>query len=321
MKPITDSKIRRFVSVTMLVLVIAAAGCSRHSISEGADDESGESDKHDENIVALTKEQQQHVKLTTEPVVFGSLETRLKTAGRVVENANKTAKVTSTFDGRVTSLNVDLNDRVNAGDVVGSVETPELLGKPLELRAPIDGAIIERKTTVGEVVTKGSAIYTISEPKELWVIAEVRERDVAAVKEGQVARFSVLAYPGETFQGKIERIGTVVEREARTVEARVQVDNSDGRLKPGMFATVEIVVGSLDHVLVTPVSAIQKEGDTESVFVALGEGRFGKRVVKTGLKQAPRVQVLDGLKQGELVVSEGAFILKSEMMKGELGED
>ena len=288
---------------------------------KAAEEEKKPADKDVGNIVTLTADQLEHVALKSERVVRGNLETTLKTAGRVVENANKTAKVTSTLDGRLTRLNVDLNDRVKAGDVVGLVETPELLGRPLELKAPIDGAVVERKSTVGELVTKGSAILTISEPKDLWVIAEVRERDVALVKGGQKARFTVLAYPNEPFAGDVDRVGTTVEREARTVEARIQVDNSDGKLKAGMFATVEVVVGSLDSVLVVPVSAIQREADLESVFVVLGDGRFEKRIVKTGLKQPPRVEITDGLKEGEMVVSEGGFILKSEMMKGELGED
>ena len=123
------------------------------------------------------------------------------------------------------------------------------------------------------------------------------------------------------FGGKVGRIGTAVEREARTIEARVEIDNSDGRLKPGMFATVEIVVGRLDGVLVVPVSAIQREANTESVFVSIDADRFEKRIVTTGLKQEPSVQILEGLKEGELIVSEGGFIIKSEMMKGDLVED
>jgi multidrug efflux pump subunit AcrA (membrane-fusion protein) len=302
--------------LTVLAL-FALAGCTRKETEE----KRGPAEKQEENVVTLTKEQREHIELKIEPAVLGSLETTLRTAGRVVENANKTAKVASTFEGRIIKLNFDLNDRLKAGDVVGLVEAPEFLGKPLELRAPIDGAVIERKSTVGELVTKGSAIYTISEPKELWLIAEVREHDIGAIKEGQPARFNVLAYPGERFEGKVDRIGTTVEREARTIEVRIGVDNGDGRLKPGMFATVEIVVGQLDGALVVPVSAIQREGDTESVFVAVDVNRFEKRPVKTGLKQPPRVQILEGLKAGEQIVSDGGFILKSEMMKGELGED
>lgn len=304
-------------TLVIATLFLTLAGCGKKEDEE----KSASIEKQDENIVTLTKDQRAHVELKIEPVKIGSLETTLKTAGRVVENANKTAKITSTLDGRVSKLNFDLNDRVKTGDVVGLVETPELLGRPLELKSPIDGAVIERKSTVGELVTKGTAIYTISEPKELWVIAEVRERDIARVHDGQVVRFNVLAYPGEVFEGKVGRIGTVVEREARTIEGRIEVDNSDGRLKPGMFATVEIVVGRLDGVLVVPFSAIQREADIESVFVSIDADHFEKRMVKTGLKQEASVQILEGLKEGDPIVSDGAFILKSEMMKGELEED
>jgi multidrug efflux pump subunit AcrA (membrane-fusion protein) len=300
---------------TILLLTLAACG------TKEKEEKTASAEKQDENVVTLTKDQREHVELKIAPVKTGSLETTLRTAGRVVENANKTAKITSTLDGRISKLNFDLNDRVKAGDIVGLVETPELLGRPLELKSPIDGAVIERKSTVGELVTKGTAVYTISEPKELWLIAEVRERDIARVREGETVRFNVLAYPGEAFGGKIGRIGTVVEREARTIEARIEVDNSDGRLKPGMFATVDIVVGRVDGVLVVPFSAIQRDAETESVFVSIDADHFEKRTVKTGLKQELSVQILEGLKEGEPVVSEGGFIIKSEMMKGELEED
>jgi multidrug efflux pump subunit AcrA (membrane-fusion protein) len=305
----------RTLATAILLLTLAACG------KKEGEEKTASAEKQDENIVTLTKDQRDHAELKIEPVKIGSLETTLRTAGRVVENANKTAKITSTLDGRVSKLNVDLNDRVKTGDVVGLVETPELLGRPLELKSPIDGAVIERKSTVGELVTKGTAIYTISEPKELWLIAEVRERDIARVYEGEAVRFNVLAYPAELFEGKVGRIGTVVEREARTIEARIEVDNSDGRLKPGMFATVDIVVGRLDGVIVVPSSAIQREADTESVFVSIDADHFEKRIVKTGLKQQASVQILEGLKEGEQIVSEGGFIIKSEMMKGELEED
>jgi multidrug efflux pump subunit AcrA (membrane-fusion protein) len=304
-------------TLVIAILLLTLVACGKKS----AEEKSTSTEKQDANVVTLTKGQRDHVELKIEPVKIGSLETTLKTAGRVIENANKTAKITSTLDGRVSKLNFDLNDRVKTGDVVGLVETPELLGRPLELKSPIDGAVIERKSTVGELVTKGAAIYTISEPKELWLIAEVRERDIARVHDGQGVRFNVLAYPSEVFEGKVGRIGAVVEREARTIEARIEVDNSDGRLKPGMFATVEIVIGRLDRVLVVPFSAIQREADMESVFVSIDPNRFEKRVVKTGLKQEASVQILEGLREGEPIVSEGGFILKSEMMKGELEED
>jgi multidrug efflux pump subunit AcrA (membrane-fusion protein) len=300
-------------------VVLAAtllAGCGK----KGASEES-EAKKHEENVVTLTKEQLQHVEIKTEPVALGSIETTLKAPGRVSENINKTAKIGSTLEGRLIKLNADLNDRVKAGDVLALVQTPELLGKPLELKAPIDGVIIDRKTAPGELVGKDKEIYTISDPTDLWAIAEIKERDIGAVKVGQDATFSVLAYPGQTFRGKVVRIGNQVEAESRTLEVRIEVNNADGRLKPGMFADVEITTTILGDTFVIPDTALQTDEESQIVFVALDGNKFQKRVVKLGMEQRGRVQVLEGLKVGEKIVTEGGFILKSEMLKGELEEE
>jgi multidrug efflux pump subunit AcrA (membrane-fusion protein) len=278
-------------------------------------------EKKDENIVTLTKENLQHVDIKTEPATRGGLEVTLKAAGRVSENMNKTAKVVSTLEGRLTQLNFDLNDKVKTGDVLALVQTPELLGKALEIKAPIDGVITERKSTAGELVTKETQIYMISDPADLWVIAEIKERDIGAVKVGQDASFTVLAYPEEQFRGKVVRIGNRVEEESRTLEVRIEVSNPDGRLKPGMFADVEIVTTIQENVLLIADTALQSDGDDQIVFVALEEDKFEKRVIKTGMEQRGRLQVLDGVKEGEKVVTVGSFILKSEMLKGELGEE
>lgn len=253
-----------------------------------------------------------------EPVTRGTIETTLKAAGAVSANINKTAKIVTTLEGRLVKMNFDLNDKVKTGDVLALIETPELLGRPLELKAPIDGAIIDRKVTVGELVSKDKEIYTISDPTDLWVIAEIKERDIGAVKVGQGAAFSVLAYPGETFRGEVVRIGNQVQPESRTLEVRIQVGNTDGRLKPGMFADVEITISLLQDVIVIPEAALQSIEEAPIVFVALDGDKFEKRVVKLGLQQPGRAQILDGVKEGERVVTAGSFILKSEMLKGQL---
>jgi len=309
-----------FPSALAAAWLLAVSGCSKPD-AEPKPEEAEPASTHEDNIVTLTPESLAHVTLATEPVTRGSLDITLRAVGRVSENLNKTAKVTSTLEGRLSKLNFDLNDRVEAGAVVGLVETPELLGKPLELKAPISGVIIERKSTVGELIGKETEIYTISDPADLWVIAEIKERDIGAIKVGQETGFSVLAYHGETFHGKIVLVGNRVESESRTLEVRIEVGNADGRLKPGMFADVEIATTALDGVLVISDQALQTLEDQQIVFVALDETRFEKRTVKTGLEQHGRVQILDGLKEGERVVTEGSFILKSELLKGELGEE
>lgn len=311
-----SSLIRR---LALLALTAVLTGCGKKEAAAPAEAETHA--QHEENIVNLTKENLARVKIASETVTRGNLGMTLKAVGRVSENLNKTAKVTSTLEGRLGKLSVDLNDPVKAGDVLGLVQTPELLGKPLELKAPIDGVIIQRRSTVGELIGKDTEIYTISDPTDLWVLAEIKERDIAAVHVGQEAAFTVLAYPSEIFRGKVMLLGNRVESDSRTLEVRVAVANPDGRLKPGMFADVEVATTALQDVLVIPDQALQTLGDEQVVFVALSDTKFEKRVVKTGLEQHGRVQVLEGLKEGERVVTEGSFILKSELLKGELGEE
>lgn len=318
MKKLKHHFLKTTLAICAACTVLTFSSCSKKE-AEVAKEETTE--KRDENVVTLTKENLEHVEIKTEIASLGSLETTLKASARVSENLNKTAKIASTLEGRLIKLNFDINDKVNAGDILGLVQTPELLGKPLELKAPVDGVVMERKSTVGELVDKSTEIYTISDPTDLWVIAEIKERDIASVKVGQKASFKVLAYPGEEFTGKIVRIGNQVESGSRTLEVRIETSNEDMRLKPGMFADVEIVTTILNDVLIIPDSALQTNGEEQIVFVALDGLKFEKRVVKLGLEQSGRVQLLGGVKPGEKVVTDGSFILKSEMLKGQLGEE
>jgi multidrug efflux pump subunit AcrA (membrane-fusion protein) len=311
----------KYPTKSILIIAVVLLPLTACTKKESATEKEEATKKRDENIVTLTKENLEHAEIKAEPAVLGSIEVTLKAAGRVSDNVNKTAKVTSTLEGRITKLNFDIGDTVKAGDVLALIQTPELVGKALELKAPIDGVIVERKNAVGELVEKANAIYTISDPTDLWVLAEIKEVDIGAVKVGQDAGFTVLAYPSETFHGKVVRIANQVEADSRTVEARIEVNNDDGRLKPGMFADVEITTTVVEGALVIDDSALQTDEDKQTVFVALDGNRFEKRVVKLGQEQHGRVQVLEGVKPGDKVVTEGSFILKSEMLKGELGEE
>jgi multidrug efflux pump subunit AcrA (membrane-fusion protein) len=299
------------------IMLIAFVGCGKKEAAEEATD----APPHNENFVTLTKKNLAQVEIKTELVRRGDLERTFKAAGTVTENLNKTAKITPTLEGRITSLHFDINDPVKEGDVLALLQTPELLGKPLELKAPTAGIVTERQATVGELAGKETQIYTISDPADLWVVAEVKERDIAAAHLGEDATFSVLAYPDETFRGKVARIGNRVESASRTLDVRIAVRNEDGRLKPGMFADVEIATTAVKDALIIPDKALQSDEEGWMVFVALDGTKFERRPVKTGLEQHGRVQVLAGLKEGEKVVTDGSFILKSEMLKGELGEE
>ncbi len=305
--------------VAMIVSLLVLGACRKDEL--GKSKEAEESAKVESNVVSISEAGLKNMDLKTEVAVLGSLNIKLKVPGRLAPDANRMAKISATLEGRLIKLDQDLGDKVAQGALMGLVETPELLNKPLALRSPIAGIVTEKSATVGELVEKGKAIFVVSDPSHLWLIGEVKEKDVALVHSGQSVDFAVLSYPGEKFHGKIARIGNAVETESRTFEVRVEINNANGRLKPGMFADMDVTTEVLRNALLISDAALQTDGDDQIAFVVLDGAKFEKRIVKIGMEQEGRVQVLEGIKAGEKVVTEGSFTLKSEMLKGELGEE
>jgi len=191
----------------------------------------------------------------------------------------------------------------------------------LPLSAPISGVVIEKSVSQGEVVGTEKALFTVADLSTLWVVIDIYEKDIPRVKTGMGVKVAVTAFPDRDFRGRISYIGDVVDEKTRTVKARVTVDNSGGLLKPGMFATVNIISDKTERALVVPTSAVQREGKNTIVFVARDKSNFERRVITIGPEVSGYHQVMSGVKEGEQVVTQGAFILKSEAMKGLMKED
>lgn len=184
------------------------------------------------------------------------------------------------------------------------------------LTSPGPGVVIEREMSKGEVIEAGKKVATISDLSTVWVLLNIHEKDLAKVKQGATVKIHTESYPGEVFAGKVAYIGNVVDPQTRTVPLRVEVPNPRARLKPGMFATAEVVTGtSSTEAIMIPSSAIQKIEGKPSVFVQGKDGSFAKRELDLGREFGNSVEVKAGLKEGEQVVVTGAFTLKSELLK------
>jgi cobalt-zinc-cadmium efflux system membrane fusion protein len=184
------------------------------------------------------------------------------------------------------------------------------------LTSPGRGVVIERGISKGEVIEASKKVFTISDLSTVWVLLNIYEKDLAKVQKGSAVKIQTESYPEEIFTGKVTYIGDVVDPQTRTVLVRVEIANPRARLKPGMFATAEILTGvSSRQALMIPTSAIQKIQGKPSVFVQEKDGSFGKRELELGRELGGNVEVKSGLEQGELVVIAGAFTLKSELLK------
>lgn len=185
--------------------------------------------------------------------------------------------------------------------------------------APFDGTVIEKHVVKGERVDEGSTLFRLASLDTVWVIGSVYEKDIGRVKRGQPASVTVKAYPDRVFRGTVKWVADIIDEKTRTLKIRVEVDNSSRLLKPGMFASIAVAVEAKDDVITVPPSALQRQKDETIVFVDRGNGEFERREVKVGLRSSGEVEIIEGLAAGEKVVSDGSFILKSELEKEGFG--
>jgi hypothetical protein len=179
--------------------------------------------------------------------------------------------------------------------------------------APQAGVITQRPATSGMTVEPSTVLATIADLSPVWIMADVYERDFAAISVGAAVTVTAAAYPGREWHGRIAYISPDVRPETRTAQVRIEVDNADRQLKFGMF--VDAAIGAKGRTGVSvPASAIQTIGDESVVFVPDGAspGAFRERRVEPGASQGDRVIVLAGVAAGEPVVTKGSFELRAE---------
>jgi Cu(I)/Ag(I) efflux system membrane fusion protein len=189
----------------------------------------------------------------------------------------------------------------------------------LHLHSPFDGTILENTMVPGHRVEAGTEVCLISDLRTVWALLDVFEKDLASVKVGAGVLIKVGAYSDDVFTGKVALVNNVMDEATRTVKVRVEVANQDGRLKPGMFVDGDIDRGPARQALAIPAGALQQEGMTRFVFVAR-DGRFFRQDVDPGVTSGADVEITRGLQEGDSVVTDGAFTLKSEMLKSGFGE-
>jgi membrane fusion protein, heavy metal efflux system len=203
----------------------------------------------------------------------------------------------------------------------------EELNKPLdkqqissrfELKSPLTGVVVERMVTPGQSVggDVNQVLFTVADLDMLQVVADVYERDLALVKEGQFARVKVEAYPEVDFPATVAAIGDVVDPASRTIKLRAWVNNQDHRLKPEMFARLHIQVGDSTRILVVPKEAVLEADGKQFVFVVEEPNRYVKREVKVSNFTPDQLRVLEGLTPGQRIVTKGAVLIKGQEVKG-----
>lgn len=377
----------------LFILTFSGIACSQQSPSETSETT---------NSPNTASDQASHPPATLETQIVTALVTVepshpvLSLAGKVSYGEDRYSKVSSALVGRVQKIHGQLGEFVKAGDLLVTIESPEIasaysefikehsdlfyaqrsyglakdlyeikalpqkdlkqaendfvkakaefrrarekllalqvskeeLDKPIadqtitstyQIRSPLSGTIVDRAVTPGQSVSgdPNQVLFTVADLNTVQVIADVYERDLGLVKIKQQATVSVEAYPETGFPATISAIGDVVDQTTRTIKLRAVVDNSDRKLKPGMFARLNVKLSeSLPYPLIPQEAVLEIDGNMY-VYVADGIHHYKKRPIKTGPPSSGQISVLNGLAAGETIVVKGAVLLKGQDMNVE----
>lgn len=381
--------------VLLVILALGSLSCEQQHPSESSasTDPTSETTKSPGASSHSSKSQ-----IVTAPVTSGPSHPVLTLSGKVSYGEDRYSKVSSALIGRIQKIHAKLGDLVKAGDLLVTIESPEIaaaysefikehsdlsyaqrsyelakdlyeikslaqkdlkqaendyvkakaefrrarerllalqvpkteLEKPInqqtitssyQIRSPISGTIVDRAVTPGQSVSgdPNQVLFTVADLNKVQVIADVYEKDLGLVQLRQEAMVYVEAYPDIGFPAVISVIGDLVDPTTRTIKLRAVVNNADHKLKPGMFARLNVRLSERTPYPLIPQDAVLEIDGKMFVFVADGQNHYVKRPVKIGMPAAGQVSVLDGLSPGEQIVIKGAVLLKGQEMNVEEG--
>ncbi len=186
------------------------------------------------------------------------------------------------------------------------------VSKTLTLRAPAGGIVVEKNVVEGARISDGADLFRIADLNRVWVDAEVFEKDLALVEEGQHAMVRFEAYPGEAFHGSVSYVYPTVSQDTRTGRVRLELPNPGLKIKPGMYAKVEIHGAPGEETLLVPRGAVLETGERSVVFHRMSNGQLHPMEVVTGRRDQEQIQILSGISEGQTVVASATFLIDAE---------
>ena len=277
-----------------------------------------EADEHGGARLKLTPEQLANAQIVVEDAGPATIETLVSVYGKVTPNEEALARVVPRFPGIVKAVNKRLGDTAKRGEVLARVESNESL-KTYDVSAEIDGTVIQKDITLGELVKDDKTIFTVANLETVWIDLSIFRRDVGALAVGS----RVELHPGEGhasgeehIKAKVDYISPFGSEGSQTMLARCVVPNPGGVLRPGLYVDGEVVTGQVEAAVTVKNAALQEIEGKTVVFVHEGDA-FETREVQVGAKDNERTEIKSGITAGEKYAAKNSFILKAERGKGE----
>ncbi|MHB2154645.1 efflux RND transporter periplasmic adaptor subunit [Calditrichota bacterium GD2] len=311
-------KKKKLLSITILLMfaIFSLWQCAPEEKPE--DKPSLQEENHEEEqIVTISPEEMKEFGVELAKAGAGNLQLHVNLPGEIVIPPDNLAHIHPRFPGIVKKVLKHIGEHVKKGETLAIVESNESLVE-YQIKSLIDGTIVEKHLTLGEVVTDRNHGFLIANLNTVWVYLQVYQKDLPYVKEGQ--KVVIFAGPGlPRVEGVIDYISPIIDEVTRTAKARVVLPNPKGIWKPGLFVTGRIITKDLQVDVLVPKTALQTLADETVIFVKTDEG-FEPRPVEIGKENEENVEIIHGLNPGEIYVRKGGFTLKAELLKSEFGD-
>lgn len=309
-------KIIKLIAIVLLFSIIG--GCNKSSKTE-AQKEAGHAEEgihSEEQKVTVDEASRKVMGLELKEAGYRTMENTLEVTGEIAKDTERIFHVTPKTAGEITGIKVMYGDIIKEGVVLATINTSNSSEKVI---SPADGMITGVNVKQGQHADEITSLFTISDLSVINANFDIYEKDMGHVRIGQRIKVKSIAYPEKVFPGKIIFISPRVDEISRTIKVRAEIDNREYFLKFSMYVTGKIIVNDGQYLSI-PSKALQKVGDKQIVFVSNGEKEFVVKEITAGFEDNGYTQVLSGLKRGDKVAVEGSFLLKSELLKSEMGE-
>jgi len=308
--------LRRRTDGLLLALFASLSLACEPSLEKGMAEDNHEEEGH-EGAIALSDAELKEFGVELATAAPGTIATTVELPGEILPNQDRVAHIVPRFAGIVKSVSKAIGDSVKRGDSLASVESSESLST-YSVKSLLEGVVIERHVAVGESVTTERELFVVADLSEVWVDFQAFQKHLPVLTAGQRVHISA-GHGLPEAEALVSYISPVVDESTRTATVRAVLPNDDGEWRPGLFVTGRVETASVDVPLAVPATAIQTVGEVPVVFVKDDDG-FEPQPVHLGRRGPHSVEVTDGISPGDVYVAAGAFTLKAELQRGELGE-
>lgn len=300
----------------ILLFMLILSSCETEQAHKESEENEHDGEGHNETV-QLSQVEIEEFGIELAKAGPGKLQIYVSLPGEIVIPPDNLAHIHPRFPGMVKKVFKHIGDPVKKGQTLAIIEGNESLTE-YEVKSLIDGTIIDKHLSLGEIVSGSEHSIVVADLSQVWVMLKLYQKDLPYVNIGQ----KVLITAGPEMpksKGQIAYISPIIDETTRTAKARVILNNPKEHWKPGLFVNGQITISDVDVKILVQKTALEYYEGQSVVFVQTHEG-FVPRTIRIGRKSETAVEIISGLKQGELYVSKGGFTIKAELQKSEFGE-